>query len=115
MNEPSVITNHLNNSDNVADIVKAGRARFQIVHYNNNVLKTKGYHLEHNFGHGEKNLSSLLLTLNMLAFLFHTIMEMMVSRLKLIRQKLGHQTTFFNDIQALTKYYYLISWDFFQF
>ena len=30
-------------------------------------LKTKGYHLEHNFGHGKKYLSSLLAAMNMLA------------------------------------------------
>jgi hypothetical protein len=35
----------------------------------NNVLKTKGYHFEHNFGHGEENLSTLLLTLLLFAFL----------------------------------------------
>ena len=33
---------------------------------NNNTLKTKGYHLEHNFGHGKQHLSSFLATLNIL-------------------------------------------------
>jgi hypothetical protein len=28
--------------------------------------QTKGYHLEHNFGHGKKHLSSLLATMNLL-------------------------------------------------
>jgi len=32
----------------------------------------KGYHLEHNFDHNKKRLSSLLRTFNLLAFLFHT-------------------------------------------
>lgn len=63
----SFITNHLINSDNVAEIVNAGRTRWKIENENNNVLKTKGYHMEHNFGHGKKHLSSLLLTLNLLA------------------------------------------------
>ena len=99
------------NSDNVAEIVKAGRARWKIENENNNVLKTKGYHLEHNFGHGEKHLSSLLLTLNLLAFLFHTIMEMMDSRYQLIRQRLGPRTTFFDDIRTLTRYHCFKSWD----
>jgi len=107
----SFITNHLINSDNVAEIVKAGRARWKIENENNNVLKTKGYHLEHNFGHGEKHLSSLLLTLNLLAFLFHTIMEMMDSRYQLIRQRLGPRTTFFDDIRTLTRYHCFKSWD----
>jgi hypothetical protein len=29
---------------------------------NSNTLKTKGYHLTHNFGHGKQHLSSLLLS-----------------------------------------------------
>jgi len=107
----SFVTNHLITKENVAEIVKAGRARWKIENENNNVLKTKGYHLEHNFGHGEKHLSSLLLTLNILAFLFHTIMEMMDSRYQLIRQRLGSRSTFFDDIRALTRYHYFNSWD----
>ena len=42
---------------------------------NSNVLKTKGDHLEHNFGHGKQYLSAFLLSLNLLAFLFHTGLE----------------------------------------
>ena len=50
-------------------IVLDGRTRWKIKNDNNNVLKTKGYHLEHNFGHGNQHLASLLLSLNLLAFL----------------------------------------------
>lgn len=92
----SFITNHLITKKNVAEIVKAGRARWKIENENNNVLKTKGYHLEHNFGHGKKHLSSLLLSLNLLAFLFHIILEMMDSRYQLVRHKLGPRATFFD-------------------
>ena len=93
----------------MVEIVKAGRARWKIE--NENTLKTKGYHLEHNFGHGEKHLSSLLLTLNLLAFLFHTVMGMMDCRYQLIRQRLGPRSTFFDDVRALTRYHYFKSWD----
>ena len=34
-----------------------------------NTLKNQGYYFEHNFGHGNKNLSILLVKLMMLAFL----------------------------------------------
>jgi hypothetical protein len=37
-----------------------------------NVRKTNGYNLEHNFGHGTKTLASVLVTLNLRAFAFHT-------------------------------------------
>ncbi len=37
---------------NVAELTACGRARWKIENETFNVLKTKGYHLEHNFGHG---------------------------------------------------------------
>ncbi len=36
----------------VEAIVRDGRSRWEVENENNNALKTKGYHLEHNFGHG---------------------------------------------------------------
>jgi len=55
------ITRHQIQANNVAEVVASGRARWKVENENNNVLKTKGYHLEHNFGHGQKHLSSILL------------------------------------------------------
>jgi hypothetical protein len=43
--------------DNIKQIVADGRARWKIENENNNILKTKGYHLEHNFGHGKPVIS----------------------------------------------------------
>ena len=93
------------------EIVEAGRARWKIENENNNTLKTKGYHLEHNFGHGKEHLSSLLLTFNILAFLFHTLLEMMDDRYQMIRKELPTRKTFFDDIRALTRYICFDSWD----
>ena len=56
-------------------------------------------------------LSSLLLTLNLLAFLFHTVLEIMDDKYKLIRDNLPTRQTFFDDIRALTRYSYFDSWD----
>jgi hypothetical protein len=71
----SFITNHRLSADNVAEVAQAGRGRWKIANENNNVLKTKGYHLEHNFGHGTRYLSACMLSLNLLALLFHTVLE----------------------------------------
>lgn len=68
------VTDHLLTSDTVPQVVSAGRSRWKTENENHNVLKTKGYHLEHNFGHGQHHLASCLLTLNLLAFLFHTVL-----------------------------------------
>ena len=43
---------------NVAAVVASGRARWKIENENNNTLKTKGYHFEHNFGHGQQFFSN---------------------------------------------------------
>jgi len=96
---------------NVAALAASGRARWKIENENNNTLKTKGYHLEHNFGHGQQHLSSLLAALNILAFLFHTVLAFTDERYRLIRAALPTRQTFFQDVRALTRYLYFPSWE----
>ena len=50
-------------------IERGGRARWKIENETFNTLKNQGYHFEHNYGHGFKNLSTVLMMLMMLAFL----------------------------------------------
>ena len=103
-------TNHSITKANVAEIVRDGRARWKVENENNNTLKTKGYHLTHNFGHGKEHLASLLATFNLLAFLFHTLLDLMDSRYRCIREFLPRKR-FFNDLRALTCYLCFDSWD----
>ena len=72
---------------------------------------TKGYHLEHNFGHGKQYLAATMLSLNLLAFLFHTVLEWSDEKYSVLRQVLARRQTFFDDIQALTRYMVFPSWD----
>ncbi|MDA1044803.1 MAG: ISNCY family transposase, partial [Verrucomicrobia bacterium] len=86
---------------NVAGIVAAGRARWKIENENNNVLKNRGYHLKHNFGHGQQHLSSLLATLNilaLLALLFHSFLTFCDDAYRLIRATLHTRQTFFDHV-----------------
>jgi hypothetical protein len=53
------------------------------------VLKTKGYHIEHNFGHGKQHLASILVTLNLLAFAFHTTCDAADELWRSARKKSG--------------------------
>lgn len=96
---------------NVAGLVAAGRARWKIENENNNVLKTKGYHLEHNFGHGKQHLASLLATMNLLAFGLHTLLELADESYRLIRATVGARRTFFEHIRTLTRYLHFESWE----
>lgn len=104
-------TNHHLTRDNVAAYIEAGRARWKIENEHNNTLKTKGYNLEHNFGHGTRNLANLLLCLNLLAFLFHTLLDLYDQRYQLIRKTLPRRDRFFNDVKALTQYMLFESWE----
>lgn len=103
-------TNHAISTANVAEVVRAGRARWKVENENNNTLKTKGYHLSHNFGHGKQHLSALLATLNLLAFLFHTLLDLLDSNYRTLRQFLPRKT-FFQDLRALTRYLCFDSWE----
>lgn len=104
-------TNHEINKENVIEIVAAGRTRWKIENENNNTLKTKGYHLTHNYGHGKGHLSSLFCAMIILAFLFHTLLELADKRYRQIRQALPRRDTFFHDVRALTRYICFESWE----
>lgn len=105
------ITDWTISADNVAGLVAAGRARWKIENENNNVLKTKGYHLEHNFGHGKAHLASLLMTMNLLAFALHTLLELTDTSYGLIRAAVGARRKFFQHLEALTTYLYFETWE----
>ena len=104
------IIHHRLHAENVAQVAQAGRGRWKSENENNNVLKTKGYHLEHNFGHGKQYLSETMLSLNLLAFLFHTVLEWSDGKYALLRHVLARRQTFFEDIRALTRYMVFESW-----
>ncbi len=94
----------------VTQIVTAGRTRWKIENENNNTLKTKGYHLAHNFGHGKQHLASLLATFNLLAFLLHTLLDLQDSKYRVLRRTLGRRQTFFDDLRALMRYWCFARW-----
>lgn len=94
----------------VAPVVQAGRTRWKGENENNNTLKTQGYHLEHNFGHGTQHLAALLATFNLLAFLFPTLLDLLDAQYHQLRRTLVSRKTFFDDLRALTRYLCFTSW-----
>lgn len=107
----SFITDWPIGADNVAGLVAAARARWKIENESNNVLKHRGYHLEHNFGHGKKHLSSLLMTMNLLAFGLHTLLELADANYRLIRATVGARRRFFQHLEALLTYLHFPTWE----
>ena len=70
-------TSHPLGPHNLVATVAAGRSRWKIENENNNTLKTKGYRFEHNYGHGKRHLSAVLASLILLAFLVHTVLDLL--------------------------------------
>ena len=91
-------------ADNVENLAAAGRARWKIENETFNTLKTKGYNLEHNFGHGKNNLSAVLATLNLIAFAIHLAAELADKTWKAAIDVAGSRVRFFNNLRALTAY-----------
>lgn len=106
----SFVTNHLISGENVESLVEAGRCRWKIENEDINTLKTKGYHFEHNFGHGKSFLAQTLLSLNIIAFLFHTVLELLDEQCAWLRKTLPRRDTFFQHIAALTQYLCFANW-----
>ena len=107
----SFITDLEVNAGNVEELAAAGRARWKIENETFNTLKTKGYNLEHNFGHGKNNLSAVLVTLNLIAFAIHRAAEIADQTWIAAIEAAGARVRFFNNLRALTAYLLFPSWD----
>ena len=104
-------TNHPLSERNVEAICTFGRTRWKIENEGINVLKTKGYHVEHNFGHGQQYLAQVFLILNLLAFLLHTALHLVDDCYQFLRDALHKRTIFFNDLRALCRYNAFPDWE----
>jgi hypothetical protein len=104
-------TNHVLTEPTVRQTVRAGRARWKVENEGYNTLKNQGYHLEHNYGHGQQYLSQVLAILNLLAFLCHTMLQLCDRPYQRLRAELATRRTFFDDLRALTRYLFFPSWD----
>ncbi len=107
----SFVTKHEVSSKNVMPLAEDGRTRWKSENETNNTLKNQGYNFEHNFGHGEENLANFLATLNLLAFLLHTLLNLLDAQYQLLRKELVTRVDFFNDLRALLRYMVFDGWD----
>lgn len=96
---------------NIVDLVKGGRARWKIENEAFNTLKNQGYHLEHNFGHGEKHLSYNLLLFNFLAFYVHQILEISDAYYQQCRGKFTSRKEFWNQLRCTIRILIFPSFD----
>lgn len=96
---------------NIAELVQVGRARWKIENETFNTLKNQGYHLEHNFGHGQKNLSYIFFLLNVLAFFAHQIFELTDPLYQECRSKFSSRLEFWNQLRCTIRILIFPDWE----
>jgi hypothetical protein len=96
----SWITDLTLTEDNVYAVMRGGRARWKIENETFNTLKNQGYHLEHNYGHGEQNLSVVLALLMMLAFLVDQTQQLCCPLFQAARNKYRTKRYLWEEIRS---------------
>jgi hypothetical protein len=86
---------------NVYHLMRGGRARWKIENETFNTLKNQGYNFEHNYGHGEYNLSVVFAMLMMLAFLVDQTQQLCCALFQAVWTNLGSKRRLWERMRAL--------------
>jgi len=86
---------------NVMTIMRGGRARWKVENETFNTLKNQGYHFEHNYGHGQNNLSVVLAVLMMLAFLVDQVQQLADALFQAVLKKKKRLIRLWEQLRAL--------------
>src|SRR5215468_3567737 len=97
------------NTRNVFHLMRGGRARWKIENETFHTLKNQGYNFEHNYGHGEQNLSVVFAMLMMLAFLVDQAQQVCCALFQAVWAKLGSKRLLWERMRALFYTYALVS------
>lgn len=101
----SWITDFTVTENNVYQIMRGGRARWKIENETFNTLKNQGYHFEHNYGLGEKNLSVVFAMLMMLAFQVDQVQQLCCALFQSVWHKLGSKRALWEQMRSVFKYF----------
>ena len=97
------VTNLPLNQRTVEPLMRAGRARWKIENETFNTLKNQGYHFEHNYGHGEKHLATVLARLMFLAFTVAQMIQRCWKTFRQVRAGLRTKAKLWDSLRALFK------------
>lgn len=96
---------------NIRELVEVGRHRWQIEDQAFDVLKNHGYHLEHNYGHGENHLAFIYVILNFLAYMLHQLIALSDRLFQAAVEKVGSEYKLWADIRVLVSYFVWATWE----
>ena len=95
---------------NVHELAKIGRSRWRIENQTFNTLKNQGYHFNHNFGHGYKNLSHVFGLLMFLAFLIDQIQQRCCSLFQKAVKRAKRKIRYWERLRNVFLEFYVDSW-----
>ena len=95
---------------NVEPISRGGRARWKVENETFNTLKNQGYHLEHNYGHGQQHLATVFAFLMMLAFLVDQVQEHSCRLFQAARGRFRSRTSLWERLRMLFTGFYIPDW-----
>jgi hypothetical protein len=101
------------NEMTVEKFVKGGRARWRVENETFNTLKNQGYQFEHNFGHGNKQLSTVLAYLMFIAFLMDQIQEFACHYFKAVLAKWSGRLYVWQRMRHLFFEFLIDTWEHF--
>jgi hypothetical protein len=87
-------------ADNARWLMRGGRARWKIENETFNTLKNQGYHFEHNYGHGQKNLSVVMAFLMLLAFLVDQVQQRCCPLFRAVLAKVGSKRALWEQLRS---------------
>ncbi len=90
---------------NVYQIMRGGRGRWKIENETFNTLKNQGCQFEHNFGHGQRNLSVVFATLMMSAFLVDQTQQLCCPLFREVWKKLGGKKMLWERMRSFFREY----------
>src|SRR5215510_7508885 len=97
------VTNIPLNAKSVESVMRAGRSRWKIENETFNTLKNQGYHFEHNYGHGNQNLATVLALMMFLAFTVDQIMQRCWQLFRQVRGGLRTKAKLWESLRSLFK------------
>ena len=91
--------------ENVRLLSTAAKTRWKVENECFNTLKNQGYHLTHNYGHGDKNLSFNFYQLTLLAFTLHQVAELCDLAYQACRQMAGSKRSLWEKLRTLINFH----------
>lgn len=96
---------------NIVKLVRGARCRWRIENECFNTFKNHGYEIDHNYGHGEKNLSFVFYVTTLLAFYLHQILSLCDQLYQAVRKSYGTLRSTWQHIQSAFNWFVYESWE----